>query len=269
MSLKKMSDELAVEVLGLVRGGNLLYDTNGNRLCLTSDSPDGGAFTKISGNGYSDITLNIDSWTAPLARQISNAVDLPFPAANGIDDGSILWSIRGVAIERSDGTPLYSATLAQGQSLTHGDEFAFNTTNAKLTIAMTLKPAVLGDALAHGILAATLKGQDMGTVPFLMLSLLENPPVAGVANSVLASIPPLQVPATAAQWFAPTLADRKTYNLLELRFEAMTADAPKIGGFQLTDDENNLWWQGAVNPAKVAYEGNVLKILPEGIVLEI
>lgn len=272
------------EIISLMAGGSLDYDAAGNLLVLTTDVPADAAYTSVAGFGYADVPVALGDWSPPTQRTGSNAGELLFDAvSNAGAPAAVAYQVQGLAIERAtSGDALYTGPVQNAYSLQHGDQWRFQA--ASITINNNNRPLVIGDALINAVYNATLRGQTITGQAAFYLEFTQNAPSSG-ADTVL-SIPQIEIPANGANWAVAAAAStflseselkkygfdadaRATANILELQTGALAQDYPEIGGWRIVTGTGNIWWRGALDPAKYVYEDATLKVLPNAIVLAI
>lgn len=259
-----VGNKFANDILNVVRGASLVRDPT-TAIAQGIDEPNSEAvFTKPTDASYADVPATISMFGLPGDRRVSNILEIDFGQVTGTP-GTIVREVRSAGLIDGAGNFIISGSLARGESFEDLDESYFPI--GRFELKWDCKPEYVGNWLANAILGVPTKGQTLTAPSKLSLSLLSNRPAPGVVNSPVPQIEAIDIPCEAGQWLEPTA--RATHNLVVLEFPAASADIEKILGWQLADPSSNVWWQGSIDPAKMALQNYILKIAPEGVLLEV
>lgn len=253
------SEYLAHKELSILRGVAFEYPSGGLTLQLTKDVPSAtGAYTPISGNGYTPYSLLPTHWGNAANREIANTAELEFPTPTAAWDTPI-----GIAIADTADNLWYFGTNEITKIIGAGDPPYFDIGN--LIISKALRKQYSSTFWANKRLNV-LKGVSIAPPPFVTIALLSTPPndTDTIQEISVAGYEFPMIPCTTAYWDAPV--GRAIANSQVIEFPKPEVDLPEIAGFAIKDDSGNVLWKAPLT-RRAIYRKDKLYISPGNLVI--
>lgn len=249
---------LAHKELSILRGEAFQYPSGGLKLKLTKDVPTStGAFTEISGGGYTEFSLLPTHWGNAANREIANLAEIEFPVPVTAWDTPL-----GIAIAEGSNA-WYFGTNEITKLIGIGDPPYFDT--GDLIISKALNKTYSSTWWANKRLDV-LRGVSIAPPPFVRLVLLTAPPnnFDTIQKIEVDGYDFPEIPCSTAWWSAPI--NRAISNLQAIEFPKPLIDLPEVAGFALEDDAGNIMWKASL-VRRIIHRKDKLYISPGNLVV--